>query len=101
MVKKISDLINKMVCPIVKKKGFFEVELITKWDEIVGREFSEIATPRKISFDEKETTLYIEVTNGALGLQLIHDEELLIERITLICGYKFVSRLRILHQVGQ
>ena len=92
----------KTMAPITKrlfgKKGFMEIDILTNWDKIVGKELADFSFPQKIDFkrDQKNNgILHLQVPSGAFALEIAHREKFILEKINAYFGYNAVSALKI------
>lgn len=93
----LGALLPKIAEPAVRKRGFTAVEIVTRWDEIVGSELAADCSPERISFPQgarMDGTLHI-LASGSMALELQHLEPILVERLNNFCGYRAVSRIAI------
>ena len=84
---------------LLGKKGFIEVDIITKWADIVGKELAGYSFPQKISFKKgckNDGTLYLCVTTGAFALEIQHREKYILDKINTYFGYNAVSGIKII-----
>jgi hypothetical protein len=94
----ISQTVRHITKKIVGKKGFVEVDIISKWETIVGKELAENVIPQKIIFKKGRRdggTLYVLVSNGAFALELQHKEQVVISRINSFFGYRAIEKINI------
>ncbi|MGE0747827.1 MAG: DUF721 domain-containing protein [Rhodospirillales bacterium] len=84
--------------PALRKRGFAQGELITRWTEIAGAEIAAAAVPQRIAArrDEAGGTLHLRCA-GAFAPTLQHLAPVLIERINAFFGYAAVTRIAIAH----
>lgn len=103
-----SDALNvtleRILSPLVRKRGFATSEILTQWPTIVGQEFADISQPEQVKWDKgKETdefrpgTLVVRVS-GASGLILQHQAALIIQKVNGYFGFPAVSRLQIVQK---
>lgn len=92
----------KTLSPITKKlfgkKGFMEIDILTNWDKIVGKELANYSFPQKIDFKREEKNngvLLLQVPTGAFALEIKHRENFILEKINAYFGYKAVSQIKI------
>ena len=95
--------ISASFAPLAKKllgkKGFVELEIITDWEDIAGKEISEFIHPQSIEFKKGEKsggTLYVLADSGAFATELNHKQAYIIEKINTYFGYAAVSKLQII-----
>lgn len=89
--------VARIVDPALRRQGFAESEVVTRWAEIVGKELARIATPEKLAFRRGSpagATLHVRAA-GPAALELQHMAPTVIERINTYYGYRAVERLHI------
>lgn len=89
--------------PFAKKllgsKGFVEIDILTSWDKIVGKEMAQYSFPQKIEFKKGQKNngvLYLGVPAGAFALELQHKSKYIIDKINTYFGYNAVSEIRLI-----
>ncbi len=91
--------IRKIVKPALGKKGFFEIDIIANWPELVGEKISAFATPLKLTFPrgkEAAAVLHISVAGGVFATELSHKKMALLEKINTFFGYSAVGDIKII-----
>lgn len=79
----------------LRKFGFAEAEIVTKWSQIIGKELGERTLPIRLTYPEghaRGATLHLLVESG-LALEIQHMEPLLLERINGHYGYAAVAKI--------
>ncbi|MCK5296535.1 MAG: DUF721 domain-containing protein, partial [Alphaproteobacteria bacterium] len=82
-VTAIGKLAGKIAAPVLGKRGFAEVDILTKWEEIVGAELAAHISPVKISFQKNKKdngTLHVRTAGSAYATELQHKTPRVIER---------------------
>lgn len=80
-------------------KGFIEIDILTGWNKIVGKELAQYSFPQKIEFKKGQKNngiLYLGVPAGAFALELQHKSKYIIDKINTYFGYNAVSEIRII-----
>ncbi len=83
----------------MRKRGFYDVDIITDWENIVGPEWAKQTSPHKLNFNahtRRSGTLHILVTPGASVL-IQHIEPMIIDRVNTYFGFEAINRLKIIH----
>lgn len=96
--RKASSYLNKLLSPALRRRGFAETEVISRWPEIVGSMLAANCAPERLVFrrgENTEGTLHVRA-GGAIAVELQHLEPLVIEKINTYYGYRAVGRLQIL-----
>ena len=81
----------------MERKGFFNSELLTKWDKIVGAVLADHTRPIKIIFPkntQRNGTLHLSVTTG-FAIEVQHFEPQIIEKMNMYYGFKAIDRISI------
>jgi hypothetical protein len=91
----LAALLPKLAAPALRRRGFTEAALLTRWSDIVGEGLARDAMPDRLAFPRGRNsgaTLHIRVA-GAAALELQHLAPQVVERINVFFGYAAVSRL--------
>lgn len=94
----LTQEIKKLTQPILGKRGFVQVELLSHWNDILGEELSYGIKPVSISFSGKERTngtLKVRTAGGAFALLFEHQKGLVIEKINTYFGYPAITQIKI------
>ncbi len=75
-----------------RRRGFAEAGLLLDWKTVVGNEIAQFTCPERL---DRKGTLHLRVS-GAFGVELIHLEPVVIERINSYLGHRAVRRLSLL-----
>lgn len=95
----LSRLIAQVVKPVMRKQGFYDIDIISDWAYIVGSQWADLSMPKKLSFNPKTKrsgTLHIQVVPGA-NVLIQHIEPEIIDRINTYFGFEAVKKLKIIH----
>jgi hypothetical protein len=95
----LGRIVAKVVKPVMRKRGFYDVDIISDWENIVGPEWAKQTSPHKLSFNahtRRSGTLHILVAPGASVL-IQHIEPMIIDRVNTYFGFEAVNRLKIIH----
>ena len=94
-VTRVSDLTSLVADKVIRRQGFVQASVVSRWKEIVGPEFARYCLPVKLSFppgQRRGGTLTIQV-DGPFALHLTHVQGQVIERVNRFFGYAAVERL--------
>ena len=91
----ISSLVCKVSKPILRKKGFFQIEIIRSWNKIIGDEYAKFTLPIKYIHDRIGGILIIRV-RGSIALEIQHQILIIIDRINTYFGYKAVFSIKMI-----
>lgn len=101
--KNLSYSLDFVTKPIFKRRGFTENKILTDWNQIVGENLGQCSAPRKLFFsrDKKsDGTLYIEVYDSGMAMEMTYMEPIIIEKIASYFGYKAIAKLKIIQRPG-
>src|ERR1700755_1313854 len=97
--KPLSVLLSGVFSDAYAKQGFAARELVTRWTEIIGPELSAHCEPLKMQWPrpvegqpQEPATLVLRV-EGPMALEIQHSSDVILERVTLFCGWSAVGRL--------
>ncbi|MCH8685652.1 DUF721 domain-containing protein [Pedomonas mirosovicensis] len=94
-VTRVSDLTSLVADRAIRRQGFAQAAVVSRWKEIVGPEFARYCLPVKLSFpagQRRGGTLTVQV-DGPFALHLAHVQAQVIERVNRFFGYAAVERL--------
>ncbi|ATP12066.1 DUF721 domain-containing protein [Bartonella henselae] len=98
----LSEIIFKMLDPILRKRTGLNVALIENWSQIAGRDIAEHTVPLKIIWKRRvdqdeifQPGTLIVACEGFVALKLIHETAELIHRINVFFGYIALNRIKI------
>ena len=77
------------------KRGFAQVELVTRWPEIAGADLSVHCVPHKFSVTASGAAVLSLLADDRAALELQHQTPKLIEKINRYFGYAVVSRIKV------
>lgn len=95
----LGQSVNLVTSPALRRRGFAEAAIVTRWDEIVGRPLSDHCRPFRVVFPRGQRldgTLHLTVT-GAFAPEVQHLAPQIVERINTYFGYGAVKRLELHH----
>ncbi len=91
--------VASVVRPMVGKKGFADVDVISRWAEIVGPEVAAYSLPLRIAKARNGVaeggTLHVRVASSACALLLSHREPELREKVNRYLGFPAVARVKL------
>tara|TARA_B100000686_G_C16645963_1_gene892811 strand:- start:529 stop:1020 length:492 start_codon:yes stop_codon:yes gene_type:complete len=98
-MKKINNLIFKATEKVFKKRGFFQHEIVTKWEHIVGENVAKNSKPKNVSFpkkfyDKEGATLVVQ-SNPGYALELQHIQLQVLEKINRFFGFRVFEKIQI------
>lgn len=100
--RKLSELIGKVLEPIVARRTGMQVELLAGWKEMVGEEFASTTRPEKIDWprrahedDPFEPGTLVVACEPASALFFQHELGPIVERTNQFFGFEAIKRVRI------
>jgi hypothetical protein len=96
-LKSLHPFLSKVAGTALKKRGFYNADLLLEWPKIVGADLAKASYPKSLAFpphSRRDGTLTV-VTGGAFSLNLEMMKPVLLERVNLYFGYTAVIRVRI------
>ena len=85
----------------LKKRGFFELELLKSWREIIGEDYYKLTKPNKIKKSQVSlrdtSTLQLKV-DPTIAFAIEHDQTKIISKINGFFGYKAINKLEIIQE---
>jgi len=97
----VSELVGKIVDPVIARRGFATADLFAAWPAIVGQAFAACSQPERIVWPKAAEgaepaagTLYLRV-DGPRAIFLQHELPQIRERINALLGYAAIGRIRI------
>ena len=97
----LSNFLPNEAKKILKKRGFFEIELLKSWKDIVGENYYNLSKPIKIKKSQVSlrdpATLELKA-DPTIAFAIQHDQTKLISKINSFFGYKAINRIEIIQQ---
>lgn len=94
----VGAVLGRITSPIMKKRGFRQIDILAHWPMIVGQQLAALSCPERISRNGKGTqdgaVLTVKV-EGAMALEVQHMAPLILERINQHYGAGAIARLNI------
>lgn len=95
----IADLVGKTVGDAFARQGFAAVEIVTHWEEIVGKELARRSEPVKLVWPRRDDTASIGIlqirVEGAYALEIQHLQPVIVERVNRYFGWRCVGKVAI------
>ena len=100
-MKLLSTMIDPMIAPSVKARGFAIGRIVSHWHDIVG-DMSSWCRPDAVSFprdSRTDGTLRLKIASGR-GPQLQAMSDVIIDRVNANFGYRAVSRISLVQTLS-
>ena len=99
-IRNISNFLPEEVKKLLKKRGFFQLELLKNWEEIIGPKYSKYTLPIKVKLTnnqngENSSTLIMKV-DPSIGFGVQHDMNKIMQKINSFFGYEAVTKITII-----
>ena len=95
----LSNLLPNDVKKLLKNRGFFELELLSNWEKIVGKSFNKLSYPTKIkttnSSPKGKGKLVVKV-DRSISFAFEHEHKKIVDKINLFFGYNAVEKIEII-----
>jgi len=97
--RSIGAVLNRIVAPTMKRRGFREIDILAHWPMIVGPQLAALSCPERISRSGRLSpdggaVLTVKVA-GAMALEVQHMAPLILERLNQHYGAGSITRLNI------
>ena len=98
----LADVLRKTLTDAFAKQGFAAVELVTRWQEIVGAEIAAHSQPEKIQWprtpqarNAPEPGILLLRVEGPAALEIQHLSGVILERVNQFFGWQAVGSVRL------
>ncbi len=95
----LSNLLPNDAKKLLKNRGFFELELLSNWEKIVGISFNKLSYPTKIkttnSNPKGKGKLVVKV-DRSISFAFEHEHKKIVDKINLFFGYNAVEKIEII-----
>jgi hypothetical protein len=95
----LKDFADRCVADAFSRQGFTSIELITRWDDIVGGEIAAHTEPVKIQWprhtdpDDVEPGTLVLRAEGPRAIEIQHLSNVILDRVNGFLGWRAVGRL--------
>lgn len=93
--RRLGDLARPLLTPSLRRQGFAQHEIVTRWREIVGPLLGDRSLPERLRFPQgtrKGGTLSV-LVDSAFALEFQHLTPQILERVNTFYGYTAVEKL--------
>ena len=95
----LSNLLPNDAKKLLKNRGFFELELLSNWEKIVGTSFNKLSYPTKIktsnSSPKGKGKLVVKV-DRSISFAFEHEHKKIEDKINLFFGYNAAEKIEII-----
>ena len=101
-MKRLSTMIDPMIAPSAKSRGFAIGRILSHWDDIVG-DVSSWCRPGAVSFprdSRMDGTLRLQIASG-YGPQAQAMSDVIIDRVNANFGYRAISRISLVQTLSK
>ena len=103
--RSVSEIVGKVLEPVVARRAGMTLDLINAWPEIAGEEFAKTTRPEKINWPRraheddpfKPAVLVVACENSA-ALFFQHEHPAILERINIFFGFEAIDRITIVQK---
>jgi hypothetical protein len=90
--------IDKLIKPVLTKKGIYHTKIFSEWEMIVGKHMAAISVPKKISLSKNVVmnngSILIEVACSGVATELHYHEQIIIEKLAIYFGYRAITKVK-------
>ena len=89
---------RRLLNPLLGKKGFIQADILSHWEDILGRALSAGVTPASVSFSKTSpdrAVLHVKAFSGAYAVEFNARKEQILEKINSYFGYPAVADIRL------
>ena len=113
----VSDLVSKLLDPVIERRAGMTMDLIASWEEIVGETHAARSRPEKLQWSRSagessggeessfDPATLIVACDGGYALYLQHDSDAVLSQVNDYFGFSAVTRLKLVQkplvQAGQ
>ncbi|AIL65166.1 hypothetical protein NOVO_03915 [Rickettsiales bacterium Ac37b] len=94
-MRPISNYLNKLTEPALKRYGVHYAKILSDWQEIIGAQLSKYTIPKKIIYSQRANVLHIEILTSSSATELYYMEPMIIEKLAIYLGSKIIHKLKI------
>ena len=101
----VSDLVSKLLDPVIERRAGMTMDLIASWDEIVGERHAAKSRPEKLNWprqssddDPFEPATLVVACDGGHALFLQHDSTEVLASVNDYFGFTAVGKLKLVQK---
>ena len=101
----VSDLVSKLLDPVIERRAGMTMDLIASWEEIVGERHASLSRPEKLNWprraddeDAFEPATLVVACDGGHALFMQHDSTEVLASVNDYFGFTAVSKLKLVQK---
>ncbi|MBO5038788.1 MAG: DUF721 domain-containing protein [Alphaproteobacteria bacterium] len=96
-LESLGSIFLPLIKTVIKAEDLVEVDIILKWQDIVGKEMAMFCHPVKTRYNPKDNcrTLSVEVPVGGFALEIQHKQRYILDKINAYFGYQAVHKINV------
>ncbi|MCJ8310497.1 MAG: DUF721 domain-containing protein [Rhizobiaceae bacterium] len=101
----VSDLVSKLLDPVIERRAGMTMDLIASWEEIVGERHAALSRPEKLNWprrsddeDPFEPATLVVACDGGHALFMQHDSTEVLASVNDYFGFTAVSKLKLVQK---
>mgnify|MGYP001180067981 FL=1 len=95
----VSNFFPKSVKELLRKRGFFELELLKNWVEIVDKKYAKKSIPIKIRTTNSNNGANLSIkVDPSIAFGFEHDREKIKKKINSFFGYSAIDKITIIQE---
>ncbi len=106
--RQISELVTRVMEPVLSRRAGMTMDLLAAWPELVGEEYADYTRPQKINWpnrahedDPFKPGILIVACDGARALFFQHDLSRICARVNVFFGYSAIEKIKIIQKPVQ
>ncbi len=94
--RSVGTLLARIVTPVMRKRGFRDIDVWTHWPVIVGPQLAAFSMPERISRRNTQGAVLTVKVEGAMALEVQHMAPLILERLNRHYGAGSITKIAII-----
>ena len=95
----ISNLLPDIAKKTLKRRGFFEIELLKNWENLIEKKYRNLVEPIKIKRSSNQSKddshILCLMADPSIAFAIQHDSQNIVKKLNLFFGYKAIDKLEI------
>lgn len=103
--RKISELVGRVMEPVLQRRSGMTMDLLNAWGELAGEEYADFTRPEKINWpnrahedDPFKPGILIVACDGARALYFQHDLSRICARVNVFFGFSAIEKIKIVQK---